>query len=77
MKVRLNHNCGKPGCVGMPGDVIDVSKEDADYLLERGGAVIVEEVKVAKPVVVESATVEPSENMATRTTRPVGRPKKI
>ena len=42
-RFRLNHNCGKKGCEGMPGDVITVSRADADYLQERGGGEIVED----------------------------------
>lgn len=42
-RIRLNHNCGKPGCVGLPGDVIEVTESDAKYLLSRGGGTLVDE----------------------------------
>jgi hypothetical protein len=42
-KVRLTHNCGKPGCEGMPGDVIEVTPANRDWLLKHKGAVVVDE----------------------------------
>ncbi len=43
MRIRLTHNCGYPGAVGMPGDVIVATPEAARVILERGGAVAVDE----------------------------------
>ena len=36
--VKLNHNCSRPGCEGMPGDVIDVTPENAHWLIHHKGA---------------------------------------
>ena len=40
-KVKLNHHCRKPGCVGNIGEEIEVSAADAKYLIGRGGATYV------------------------------------
>lgn len=49
MKFRLNHICRVPGMLGAIGDVIEVTKKQAEYLLERRGGelldAVVEEVK--------------------------------
>ena len=39
MKVRLNHFCHLPGMEGQPGDVIDVTPEQAKRLFDIKGAV--------------------------------------
>lgn len=54
MKLKLTAFSNKPGCNGYPGDVLDVSKENFDYLIGRGAA-----VPVAGPEV-ETAAVEPA-----------------
>ena len=64
MQVRLTHNCRKPGLVGNIGDVIEVSKSDADYLFDRKGAVRITETTASAPVV---------ETAAKRTTPAKGR----
>lgn len=38
---RLNHWCHKPSCLGGPGDIIEISHEDADYLKARKGGEVV------------------------------------
>ena len=71
MKVKLTHICHKKGCEGMPGDMIDVSPEDAAWLVQRGGAIaVVEGTPKPQPEKVEAATKEPEENAATRTKPP-------
>jgi len=64
MRVRLTHHCRKPGCVGNIGDLIEVSKSDADYLFDRGGAVRITETAATAPRV---------ETAAKRTTPAKGR----
>ena len=51
MKIRLNHDCDKPGCKGMPGEVIEVTQANANWLLEhKGGELVAETPKPkAKP----------------------------
>lgn len=49
-KFRLNHHCRKPGCEGNAGEVIDVSKADADYLLDRRGGELVNGKQPPPPV---------------------------
>lgn len=45
VRFKLNHWCGKPGCEGGPGDVIEVTTKTAAYLTARGGgAIVVDEV---------------------------------
>lgn len=36
---KLNHFCGRKGCEGNPGDVIEVAPEVLKFLLDRDGAV--------------------------------------
>jgi hypothetical protein len=56
-KIKLNHECHKPGCVGGPGDVIEVTQENAEFLLAHKGAVMVDhaaEAAVSKETVADS-----------------------
>ena len=48
MKVKLIAHSFKPGCAGTMGDIIDVSHEDAQYLLKRGAATVVREEQKAE-----------------------------
>jgi hypothetical protein len=52
-KFRLTHHCHKEGCVGVPGDVITVSAEDAQFLLERAGGFLCDEKGNALPAAEE------------------------
>lgn len=59
--VELNHNCGKPGCEGLPGDVIEVSAEDLAYLLERkGGKEVPAPPKPEAPVMEKAESTKPA-----------------
>ncbi len=80
MKVKLTHYCNVPGCKGQPGSVIDVSESEATYLIGRDGAVRLNAapspvVKAVVPEPVETASVVPAENAATRTHAPKHRGK--
>jgi len=69
MKVRLNHYCNMKGVRGCPGKVVEVKPEyrdNAQKIIDRGGA----ELVVGE---VETAAVAPAENAATRTAAPRGR----
>ena len=43
IKFRLNHDCGNPVCKGLPGDIIEVTQDVAQYLLERKGGTVVQD----------------------------------
>lgn len=58
MKFRLNHYCNKPGCIGKPGQVIDVSEENAAYLASVGGGKRIETAADPRPPRAEKGTPE-------------------
>jgi hypothetical protein len=65
-RVRLNHHCRKPGCEGQPGDTITVSAADADYVVSRGGGVLVETAEEGAPkAATKSAKVAPKRGQET------------
>lgn len=43
VRFQLNHHCFLPGAEGVIGQVIEVRRDVADRLLERGGGRVVEE----------------------------------
>ena len=37
VKFKLNHHCFLAGCIGAPGDVVDIDEEQAAHLERIGG----------------------------------------
>lgn len=56
---RLNHTSHMPGCVGMAGEEIEVSKEIAEKMMSRGGGEIVRSAIVTEPASGLESTPEP------------------
>lgn len=56
MKIKLLVGRAGPGCVNVPGDVIEVSEQEGKARIERGEAEPVKNVKIEKAVINESPT---------------------
>ncbi|WP_428303903.1 hypothetical protein [Lacipirellula sp.] len=50
IRFKLTHNCRRPGCEGDIDEIVEVTKEDLAYLVERGGGYEVDAAGVAIPV---------------------------
>ena len=59
VRIRLTHICNVPGCEGYPGAVVEVPADKAEWLIEIGGAVAVDDAP--QP----SAEEAPDETLAT------------
>jgi len=62
---KLNHACRMPGCEGQPGEVISISADMAEHLLERGGGEVVASAPVLEKATSKAAA--KAENAAKRT----------
>lgn len=74
MNIRLKIHSHRPGCEGVIGDTIDVSKTDALFFKSIGGADPADDASSRlwqkADGGIETASVRPMENAATRTERP-------
>lgn len=77
MNIKLKVHSFKPDCVGMIGDIIEVSKSDALYFKGIGGADPADEASARlwrkNDGEIETAAVRSTETAATRTQRPKAR----